>query len=56
LRTSSTTPPAEARIRFYSRLSVELILAGPGASPLPPDVDAAIDAVLARSEARVRPA
>jgi trimethylamine--corrinoid protein Co-methyltransferase len=35
---------------------VEQILAGPGAPPLPPAVQAALDGILARAEARVRPA
>jgi len=35
---------------------VAQILAGPGAPPLPAEVDAAIEAVLAKAEARVRPA
>jgi trimethylamine--corrinoid protein Co-methyltransferase len=35
---------------------VTQILAGPGAPPLPAEVDAAIEAVVAKAEARVRPA
>jgi trimethylamine--corrinoid protein Co-methyltransferase len=42
--------------RAVAAARVEQILAGPGAPALPPAVQAALDAIVERSEARVRPA